>query len=115
MGVNVVAGDRLPNLPRHLLTINAGLGRDGWRIDLTGNYTSVAYGAVGAGALADPFNRIAPRMIFDMAGEVEVTDNAALFASIENLFDKTYNVGIQPAGWRPGKPRTVMGGLRMNF
>ncbi len=114
-GVNVVAGDSLPNLPRHLLTVNAGVGQDGWRIDLTGNFTSVAYGTAGAGALDDPFNRIAPRVIFDLAGEVELAQNAALFASVENLFDKIYNVGIQPAGWRPGKPRTLMGGIRMQF
>ncbi len=114
-GVDVVAGDRLPNLPRHLLTLNAGIGQEGWRIDLTGNYTSVAYGSVGAGALTNPFNRIAPRMIFDLAGEINVAENAALFASAENLFDKTYNAGISPAGWRPGKPRTVMGGIRVEF
>ena len=115
-GTDVVAGDRLPNLPRHMLTVNAGIGREGaWRLDLTGNYNSVSYGAVGAAAIADPYNRVAPRMIFDLAGEVNLTDNASLFGSVENLFDKTYNVAIRPAGWRPGLPRTMMGGVRVTF
>lgn len=114
-GVNVVKGDRLPNLPRHALTVNAGIGQEGWRLDLTGNYTSASYGAVGAAALADPYNRVAPRMIFDLAGEVNLSANAAVFASVENLFDKTYNVAIRPAGWRPGLPRTIMAGFRFDF
>lgn len=114
-GANVVKGDRLPNLPRHLLTLNAGIGQDGWKLDLSGNYASEAFGAVGAGAETDPFNRIAPRMIFDLAGEIALTGGVALFGSVENLFDETYNVANRPAGWRPGMPRTVMGGLRFGF
>jgi Fe(3+) dicitrate transport protein len=113
---NVTQGDRLPNLPRHQLTVNAGIAQPGaWRLDLSGNYTSTAYGEIGDAALADPYNRIGSRMIFDLAGEIDLTDNASLFASVENLFDKTYNVGIQPAGWRPGLPRTAMGGVRVKF
>jgi Fe(3+) dicitrate transport protein len=54
-------------------------------------------------------------MIFDLSGEVELARNVALFGSVENLFDKSYNVGVQPAGWRPGLPRTVMGGIRFGF
>lgn len=114
-GENVIKGDLLPNLPKHILTVNAGIGQDGWRIDLTGNYTSETFGETGTGAQSDPFNRIAPRMIFDLSGEVDLVSNVSLFGSVENLFDKTYNVGIQPAGWRPGMPRTVMGGIRFGF
>ena len=114
-GENVVKGDLLPNLPQHLLTVNVGIGRNGWRLDLTGNYTSETFGETGAGAQSDPFLRIAPRMIFDLSGEVELARNVALFGSVENLFDKSYNVGVQPAGWRPGLPRTVMGGIRFGF
>lgn len=114
-GDNVARGDLLPNLPQHVLTVNAGIGRGGWRLDLTGNYTSEAFGATGAGAMSDPFVRVEPHMIFDLSGEVELTGNVSLFGSIENLFDKTYNVGVLPAGWRPGLPRTVMGGIRFGF
>lgn len=114
-GDNVARGDLLPNLPQHVLTVNAGIGRGGWRLDLTGNYTSEAFGATGAGAMSDPFVRVEPHMIFDLSGEVELTGNVSLFGSIENLFDKTYNVGVLPAGWRPGLPRTVMGGIRFGY
>jgi Fe(3+) dicitrate transport protein len=114
-GENVVKGDLLPNLPQHLITVNAGIGKGGWRLDLTGNYTSETFGEAGAGAQSDPFLRIAPRMIFDLSGEIGLVENAALFGSVENLFDKTYNVGTQPAGWRPGLPRTILGGVRFAF
>ena len=114
-GVNVARGDLLPNLPQHVLTVNAGIGRGGWRLDLTGHYTSETFGETGTGAMSDPFVRVEPHMIFDLSGEVELAGNVSLFGSIENLFDKTYNVGVRPAGWRPGLPRTVMGGIRFGF
>ena len=114
-GDNVARGDLLPNLPQHVLTVNAGIGRGGWRLDLTGHYTSETFGETGTGAMSDPFVRVEPHMIFDLSGEVELAGNVSLFGSIENLFDKTYNVGVRPAGWRPGLPRTVMGGIRFGF
>lgn len=114
-GENVARGDRLPNLPRHVLTVNAGVGGNGWKIDIAGNYNSAAFGAIGTVAMGDPFNRIAPRLIVDMAGEIEVGENAAFFVNVENLANKTYNVGTLPSGWRPGLPRTVMAGLRFGF
>ena len=114
-GEDVARGDKLPNLAPHMLTVNAGIGQDGWKLDISGNYTSATRGSVGAAALVDPYTRIAPRMIFDLAGEVKLKDNAKIFASVENLFDKTYNVGTLPAGWRPGLPRTIMAGLQVDF
>lgn len=114
-GDNVVSGDRLPNLPRHVLTLNAGIGREGWSINATANYASTTYSAAGAAAVANPFNRIESRWVFDLAADVEVIEGVSLFAVAENLFNATYNVGSLPSGWRPGMPRTLLAGLRFGF
>jgi Fe(3+) dicitrate transport protein len=66
-------------------------------------------GAIAAGQLVDD------RLLVDIAGEFDLTENAALFATATNLTDEVYNVGFAPAGARPGAPRIVMGGLRLRF
>lgn len=114
-GNDVERGDRLPNLPRHVLTLNAGVGQQGWSLNATANYTSTAFSAAGATEVADPYNEVEARWVVDLAGEVELMERVALFAVVENLFDATYNVGNLPSGWRPGQPRTILGGVRLNF
>jgi Fe(3+) dicitrate transport protein len=110
----VTAGDELPYLPEHQLTLNTGLNAEGWRANLSLNYVSEAraeagQGAIPAGALVND------RVLVDLAGEFDLTPNAALFATATNLTDEVYNVGFAPAGARPGAPRIVMGGLKLRF
>lgn len=114
-GDNVVSGDRLPNLPRHALNVSAGIGRDGWSLNASANYVSKSFAAAGAAAIADPYNLVEARWLVDLAAEFELIEQVSLFASIENLFDETYNVGNLPSGWRPGAPRTVLGGVKFGF
>ena len=37
------------------------------------------------------------------------------FSETENLFDEEYAVSWHPAGKRPGKPQTVLAGIRASF
>ena len=39
----------------------------------------------------------------------------SLIGIVENLTDEVYNVSFDPAGARPGKPRTILGGVRFTF
>lgn len=110
----VTAGDELPYLPEHQLTLNAGLEGDRWRANLSLNYISEARAAAGQGAI--PAGELVDdRVLVDLAGEFDVTENAALFATATNLTEETYNVAFAPAGARPGAPRIVMGGLKLRF
>jgi Fe(3+) dicitrate transport protein len=96
----VQAGDELPYLPNHQLTLNAGLGGSGWRVDATVNYVTSARARAGRGAIPAS-ERIDSRVLVDLSGSFDLTENVALFASVENLFDTTYNVAFSPAGARP--------------
>jgi Fe(3+) dicitrate transport protein len=111
---NVTAGDELPYVPEHQLTLNAGLEGQSWRVFLTANYVGEARAIAGAGAIPVA-QRIESRTLIDLSGEYDVSKSLSLFAAIENLGDETYNVALRPAGARPGAPRTVLAGVKMRF
>lgn len=111
---DVQAGDEAPYLPAHQLTLNAGVRFDRWRADVRLNRVSEARAVAGSGSIAAE-DRIDARTLVDVAGSFDLTDNVALFASVQNLTDEVYNVAFSPAGARPGAPRLAMGGLRLRF
>ncbi len=111
---NVTAGDELPYVPEHQLTLNAGLEGQSWRVFLAANYVSEARAIAGSGAIPVT-QRIESRTLVDLSGEYDVSKALSLFAAIENLGDEAYNVALRPAGARPGAPRTVLAGVKMRF
>jgi Fe(3+) dicitrate transport protein len=110
----VTAGDELPYLPAHQVTFNAGLEGKAWRANLSLNYVSEARAEAGQGDVPAG-ERIDDRVLVDLAGEFDVTKNAALFATAANVTDEVYNVSFSPAGARPGAPRMIMGGLKLRY
>lgn len=110
----VTKGDRLPYLPRHQLTLNAGLAVKAARVNTTLSWVDKARAVAGRGPI--PLSqRIDARVLVDLSAEVDVLPNVSLFGSIQNLFDETYNAGFSPAGARPGAPRLALAGVRARF
>jgi len=110
----VAAGDELPYLPRHQLTLNAGLEFDRWSLNASVNRVSESRARAGSGPVAAG-ERIDARTLVDLAATVELTAQASLFASVQNVTDEVYNVAFSPAGARPGAPRLAMAGVRLRF
>ena len=110
----VTSGDELPYLPRHQLTLNAGLDFDRWSLNASVNRVSETRATAGSGPIAAG-DRIEARTLLDLAATVELTSQASLFASVQNVTDEVYNVGFSPAGARPGAPRLAMAGVRLSF
>lgn len=110
----VAAGDELPYLPRHQLTLNAGLEFDRWSVNASVNRVSGTRAVAGSGPIAAG-DRIEARTLLDLAATVVLTDQASLFASVQNVTDEVYNTGFSPAGARPGAPRLAMAGVRFSF
>lgn len=110
----VASGDELPYLPRHQLTLNAGLEFDRWSLNASINRVSETRATAGSGPIAAG-DRIDGRTLIDLAATVALTDQASLFASVQNLTDEVYNVSFSPAGARPGAPRLAMAGVRLRF
>ena len=111
---NVSRGDELPMVPEHQLTLNAGIEADRWRAYLAMNYVAEARSVAGSGPVPDG-QRIDSRTLFDLRAEFDLGERTTLFASAQNLLDDTYNVAFRPAGARPGAPRTLLAGVRIDF
>jgi Fe(3+) dicitrate transport protein len=111
---DVTAGDSLPNVPEHQFTLSAGLQSVKWRTFLNLNYVSDARSVAGTGPIPED-ERIEARTIIDVTGELDVTSNVSLFASVQNITDEVYIVSFSPAGARPGLPRTFLAGIKARF
>lgn len=108
---DVSVGDRLPYLPEHQLHASLGLERAAWQLRLASTYTGAMRTVAGQGPLAveestDAF------LVFNLAGEYVATPWASVYAGVQNLTDVRYVAAREPAGARPGLPRTIQIGVR---
>lgn len=110
----VHAGDDLPYIPEHQLTLNAGFERGAFHsyaqfASVSATRTAPGRGAIPAGSGADAF------LTADLTAGYELMKNLEIFVQGRNLTDQTYVVARRPAGLRPGLPRTFLTGLNWNF
>jgi Fe(3+) dicitrate transport protein len=110
---NVTAGDRLPYLPEHQFHGSIGLDRDTWKVRLASTYNGAMRTVAGQGALV-PDQSTDSFLVFNASGEYNATHWASVYAGIQNLTDARYIAARQPAGARPGLPRTVQVGVRVS-
>ncbi|MFY9269839.1 MAG: TonB-dependent receptor [Candidatus Manganitrophaceae bacterium] len=114
-----VTGNRLPYASKHLLTATVGyLHPIGLDTRLEAVYVGEQFG--------DDLNTVAPTAngqqgaipgytIWNVAVNYEIAAlNTTLFATVKNLFDKTYIVD-RVRGILPGSPRLIQGGLQYRF
>ncbi|KAA8982500.1 TonB-dependent receptor [Halospina sp. K52047b] len=107
-------GDELPDIPEHQLTVSAGIETGPWSGDVTGNYVSDARSEAGSGAIpAD--ETIESRFLVDVSGRYAFTEQVSGIVSVENATDEEYISSWNPAGARPGMPRTYWAGVEVNF
>ncbi len=111
---DVESGDHLPYLPAHQASMGVGIDRPLWRMELFGNYSSPARTTAGSGEIPDGEGTDG-RFIMDLSGEYSITPAARAFVSINNLADNVYNAARRPAGLRPGLPRRLMAGLKLEL
>ncbi|OUC56923.1 ligand-gated channel [Sphingobium sp. GW456-12-10-14-TSB1] len=110
----VSAGDHLPYIPTHQMTVNAGLVTKIARLNAALNWVGKTRATAGQGPIVAS-DRIDDRVLVDLSAEIDLHRNLSLFGTVQNLFDVTYNAGFSPTGARPGAPRLAMGGIRARF
>jgi Fe(3+) dicitrate transport protein len=110
----VTAGDRLPYIPEHQLTAGIGIELNRARFSSAFNWTSKARARAGQGTIP-ALDLVDGRLLVDVSAEIDVVPGLAVFGTVQNLFDVTYNVAFSPAGARPGAPRLALAGLRAKF
>ncbi|QDH69277.1 TonB-dependent receptor family protein [Marilutibacter alkalisoli] len=106
----VTSGDKLPYLPEQALNVQVGVEGERWRVNLAGNYID----DMRTNA-ADTDPRTESAFVVDLAAGYRLTQQAELFARVENLTDETWIASRRPAGVRPGMPRQTYLGVRVKF
>lgn len=110
----VEKGDELPYLPRHQVSGNVGLETTRYAAHLSLRYTSPMRVTAGQGTLVEARSTDA-HFVVDLAAHYRLTQRVNIFASMRNLTDATYFVARRPAGVRPGLPRLVLIGFKVDF
>ncbi len=108
----VEAGDRLPYLPEHSVSGSIGYEHTGWSVSISMNAsgtmrTQAGFGPIPVGQGTDSF------VVFNASGEVQVGERGTLFAGLQNFTNQIHSVARRPAGLRPGLPRTLVAGFRV--
>ena len=85
-----------------------------WSVQLDAVYVGEMRTQAGQGPMArreatDPF------LVFNLSGEHGLTPGTSLFASLQNLANRSQIVARRPAGARPGAPRLFMAGIRVDL
>lgn len=107
-------GDELPYLPRHQLFSSIGVASGRFLVDLSATYVSRMRTEAGQGPFAPPTSTDSA-FVLDVLGDVALASRLHAYLSVQNLLDRAYVVARQPAGARPGLPRTLMVGVRLEI
>ena len=111
---DVIEGDRLPYISPHQAHGALGLEGINWDMNVNFSYTSATRSQAGQGPIPD-LEKIGARVIFDLGGGYDFGQYFRLFLTVDNLFNQVYVAARRPYGARPGKPRTLTGGLEITF
>jgi len=112
---SVEIGEKLPYIAPHQLLLAAGLVHSRWyaNVDVrvqSAMRTVAGQGRIPVGEGTDSY------AVLGLQAEYELTRRLgwSVFVAVENLTDAAYIVARRPAGPRPGLPRTVSLGIRVN-
>jgi outer membrane receptor protein involved in Fe transport len=103
-------GKRLAQVPQHQAVLGSGWNWESYRVNLQSRYIGAQF--------EDDLNtrRLGDFWLFDLQVAREFAPGSAIFAGVENLFDRTYEVGITGDGLVTiGGPRMVHGGVRWMY
>ena len=108
----VEIGDRLPYLPEHQLNGSIGYDHPAWSLSISMNASGAMRTEAGVGAIPTGQGTDA-HVVFNASGEVPISGRGTLFAGVQNLTNQIHSVARRPAGLRPGLPRTLVVGFRV--
>jgi Fe(3+) dicitrate transport protein len=111
---NVMAGDELPYLPQHLVSLSGGVKVPRGELAATARYRSESRDVAGRGPIAE-HERAEALFTLDLAAHARIHAFAELYATCSNVFDEQVIVSRRPYGARPNAPRMFMLGYKGRF
>ncbi len=106
----VQAGDELPYIPRHTLTLQSAWQNANTRVELRYNYQSAMRSRAGSGAL-QPAYATEAHFTLDVSVHQQLNKHFTIYLSGNNITNSVYIAARRPAGVRPGAPRILRLGL----
>jgi Fe(3+) dicitrate transport protein len=115
----IIAGDSVPYLPEHQLTLNLGLTADNWDVNLIARYVDEMLEASGTGVTLEGYTTKAHSVV-DVSASYYLRglgfgDIGKLYLKADNILDTTEIVSRRPYGARPTKPQQMFVGYQYNF
>jgi len=107
-------GDMLPYVPVHQGSAAVGIENAKAGFNVGGSYVGemrerASQGEVAPGELTDSY------FLLDASGQYKLTRWLTLYVNARNLLDTAYIVARRPYGARPGAPRWVQAGAKVEF
>lgn len=110
----VTAGDEIPYIPEHQLTVNAGWELARWSTHAQLSWVDAMRTSAGRGPITSA-NGTEGHSSIDLTVSYELAASLELYVQGRNITDETYVVARRPAGLRPGMPRTFLTGVSWKF
>ncbi len=111
---DIQAGESLANLPEHRLNVQAGVEFGKLAVNISTLYQSEMRDTPGKGTIPAS-ERIGSYAVTDISLRYAAVNNFEFYATVDNVFDNDYVVASKPYGYRPGKPQTIHGGIKVSF
>lgn len=116
-------GNDVPYLPDYQLSAGARLDFGKWGVDVIGTYVDETYTTASntddqVNVDGDPdarFGKTDSYFGVDVAVWCNLTDHAKITGTVRNLFDEEYIVSRHPHGPRPGRGRSALVGVEVDF
>jgi len=111
---NITAGDEVPYLPNHQLTLNVGLVAQDWDINLVARYVGEMLEASGDNVTLSGLSTQAYTVV-DFSASYYLGAWGKVYFKADNLFDVQEIVSRRPNGARPSKAQQAFVGYQYNF
>ncbi|MEM7292252.1 MAG: TonB-dependent receptor [Pseudomonadota bacterium] len=111
---DVREGDQLPYIPEHQLALKVGVARYDWQVNFAIKYVASMRTTAGQNSPTS-IDRTDAQTIVDVSANYQWSDTEQLFLTVDNLFDDDAIVARRPFGARPGKPRSLTVGYKIDF
>lgn len=108
---DVTAGDPVPYLPEHQLTLSVGFEASKWRTNFMARYNGSMHEAAGEGVTLSGVQTPA-YWVLDMSAAYDFANYGSIYLKVDNLLDDTHIISRRPFGARPNKPRHVYLGYK---
>lgn len=107
----VHSGDPMPYVPELQYSLNIGAQYKKFVHETTLTWTGKMYNE----SVSTDRREIPSYGVVDMNFRYSYSDAGAVFARFDNVLDRNYVVSLKPYGARPGKPQSVLLGIKHHF